>query len=164
MKKKLLINGQETLITIHRLTPKEISLSIDGTTHNYLRMNADTQACEMALRDRNINHLFPWHAGRGVIDGQDITVEEISPMKAQTSPMGKADNDEICSPMPGKILQIHAQKGDAVEEGQVLAVMEAMKMEHSIKSPRKGIISTLQGKPGDRVEGGAVIIKLESRS
>ena len=164
MKKKLLINGQETLVTIHRLTPQEVSLSLDGATYDYLRVDTDIQTCEIVLRDGNRNHLFPWHGTRGVIDGQDVAVEEASPLGAKASPMETEDSDEIRSPMPGKILQIHAQQGSSVEEGQVLAVMEAMKMEHSIKSPRKGVVSTLLGKPGERVEGGAVIIKLEARS
>ena len=164
MKKKILINGQETLVTIHRLTNKEISLSIDETTYDYLQINTDGQPFEMALKDSNNNHLFHWHGDRGIIDGQDVIVEEAYPAGTKAAVAGKEDSDEIYSPMPGKILQIHAKKGDTVKEGQLLAVMEAMKMEHSIKSPREGIVSSVLYRPDDRVEGGAVIIKLETSS
>ena len=163
MKKKIIINGQEILVTLNRLTHQEVSLSIEGITYNYLRMDTHTHPHEIVLKQSNTHHLFHWHGKRGVIDGQDVTVEEIFHAKSKKSST-EEDRDEMLSPMPGKILQIHVKKGDAVKKGQILAVMEAMKMEHTITSPRKGIISSVACRSGDRVEGGAVIIKLEKRT
>ena len=163
MKKKLIINGKETLVTLHRLTHREISLSIDGVTYDYSRMGTDAHPFEMALKQDNTHHLFPWHGESGVIDGQDVSVEEISLAKSKSS-SGDEHLDEIHSPMPGKMLQIHVKAGDTVEEGQTLAVMEAMKMEHAILSPRQGVISSVSCQSNERVEGGAVIIQLEKRT
>ncbi|MDX1467726.1 MAG: biotin carboxylase N-terminal domain-containing protein [Acidimicrobiia bacterium] len=69
-------------------------------------------------------------------------------------------DDEVGSlhaPMPGKILQIGVAVGDEVEDGQVLIVMEAMKMEHTLRAPHGGIVTELRCQVGDQVEGDAVL-------
>jgi acetyl/propionyl-CoA carboxylase alpha subunit len=63
----------------------------------------------------------------------------------------------VKSPMPGKISRVNFAVGDLVEEGVVVVVMEAMKMEHSIKAPCHGRILELGYKPGDVVQDGAVL-------
>ena len=157
--KKLTINGQEIEITIHQRSGEEVSFSLNGTTYNY-RQRAGVRPFEMALESEKGNHLFHWNQTEGVIDGWDVTVREALPTKAKRTSLG-GDDDNIRSPMPGKILQIHVKAGDAVEEGQALAVMEAMKMEHTIKAPRAGIVGDAPLSPGDRVAGGSILVKLE---
>ena len=66
----------------------------------------------------------------------------------------------VLAPMPGRIVLIKAQAGDAVSEGQELGVMEAMKMELSLKAPRGGIVASIQARAGDFVEADAVLITL----
>jgi hypothetical protein len=63
----------------------------------------------------------------------------------------------VRSPMPGRISRVNRKAGDSVEEGDVVVVMEAMKMEHSIKAPCQGRIMELGHKPGDVVEDGAIL-------
>jgi 3-methylcrotonyl-CoA carboxylase alpha subunit len=63
----------------------------------------------------------------------------------------------VRSPMPGKISRVNCSVGDSVEEGEVVVVMEAMKMEHSIKAPCQGRILELGYNPGDVVEDGAIL-------
>lgn len=58
------------------------------------------------------------------------------------------------APMPGKILQVNVAAGDAVSTGQVLVVMEAMKMEHRIEAPADGTITALHCAAGDLVDQG----------
>ena len=62
-----------------------------------------------------------------------------------------AGGDRITSPMPGKVIDIRVKPGDEVEKDQVLAVMEAMKMEHSLKSPRDGIVKMVGAETGEQV-------------
>ena len=56
------------------------------------------------------------------------------------------------APMPGTVLQVRVQDGDEVAEGDVLLVLESMKMELSILAPNDGVVSGLTLRPGDRVE------------
>jgi acetyl-CoA/propionyl-CoA carboxylase biotin carboxyl carrier protein len=60
--------------------------------------------------------------------------------------------DSLEAPMPGTVLLVHAENGDAVEEGQVLLVLESMKMELSITAPHAGTVEGLELKPGDSVK------------
>jgi 3-methylcrotonyl-CoA carboxylase alpha subunit len=63
--------------------------------------------------------------------------------------------------MPGKLIAFLAQAGDTVTRGQPLAVMEAMKMEHTISAPRDGTVAELLFAVGDQVGDGAELLKLE---
>ncbi|MFC4821384.1 acetyl/propionyl/methylcrotonyl-CoA carboxylase subunit alpha [Dokdonella ginsengisoli] len=72
-----------------------------------------------------------------------------------------ASGDRVVAPMPGRIVVVKAAAGDEVAEGQELLVMEAMKMELSLKSPRAGRIDAVQAAAGDFVEADAVLVELE---
>ena len=75
---------------------------------------------------------------------------------------GAAEGGRLTAPMPGKLVAFLAQAGDTVTKGQPLAVMEAMKMEHTISSPRDGKVAELLFSVGDQVTDGAELLKLES--
>ena len=64
--------------------------------------------------------------------------------------------------MPGKVLSFAVKNGDKVRRGQALAVMEAMKMEHTIAAPADGTVVELLFAPGDQVAEGAELLKLAS--
>jgi 3-methylcrotonyl-CoA carboxylase alpha subunit len=71
-----------------------------------------------------------------------------------------AEGGRLTAPMPGKVLHFNVKPGDAVREGQVLAVMEAMKMEHTIAAPGDGVVAELLYAPGDQVAEGAELLTL----
>lgn len=70
-----------------------------------------------------------------------------------------AGANQVVAPMPGRIVLVKAKGGDQVEAGQELLVMEAMKMELSLKAPRAGTIETLSAVVGDFVEADAVLVR-----
>jgi 3-methylcrotonyl-CoA carboxylase alpha subunit len=70
--------------------------------------------------------------------------------------------DRVLAPMPGRIVLVKVAAGDAVAEGQELLVMEAMKMELSLKAPRAGTISELCAIAGDFVDGEAILATLRA--
>ncbi len=76
----------------------------------------------------------------------------------------KADPDnghEIGAPMPGKIFKLSVKVGDEVEEGDVLLVTEAMKMETNIKASKNGVVRELLFGEGDQVEQGDLLVVLD---
>ncbi|MFG6442396.1 biotin carboxylase N-terminal domain-containing protein [Roseateles sp. LKC17W] len=75
---------------------------------------------------------------------------------------GPAEGGRLTAPMPGKLIAFLAKAGDTVTKGQQLAVMEAMKMEHTISSPRDGTVAELLFAVGDQVSDGAELLKLEA--
>ncbi len=71
-----------------------------------------------------------------------------------------AEGGRLTAPMPGKVVSFAVQAGDTVSKGQVLAVMEAMKMEHTIAAPVDGVVAELLFAPGDQVAEGMELLKL----
>jgi 3-methylcrotonyl-CoA carboxylase alpha subunit len=72
-----------------------------------------------------------------------------------------ASGNQITAPMPGRVVLVKARPGDKVEAGQELLVMEAMKMELSLKAPRSGSIDTVFAGAGDFVEADTVLVRFK---
>jgi 3-methylcrotonyl-CoA carboxylase alpha subunit len=112
-----------------------------------------------------------WGSQRGVAqvytDGDRRHV--FTPQGAATlqwnDPLAHAGDQEaevggLTAPMPGKVVSVLVRVGDRVQAGQALAVMEAMKMEHTIVAPKAGEVTALLYAPGDQVPEGAALLQL----
>ncbi len=78
-------------------------------------------------------------------------------------PMAGVDHDagSLHAPMPGMVVRVEVKPGDTVSEGKVLVVMEAMKMEHTLRSPHAGTVTEVHCAPGDQVKSGAVLVVVD---
>ena len=85
-------------------------------------------------------------------------VDEIDPIAHAGD--GVAEGGRLTAPMPGKVVAFLAAVGQAVKQGQALAVMEAMKMEHTISAPRDGTVAELLYAVGDQVNEGGELLRL----
>ena len=74
---------------------------------------------------------------------------------------GKQGSVKINSPMPGKILNVKAKAGDSVKKGDVIILLEAMKMENEIVASQDGVLASVNVAVGDTVEAGDVLATLE---
>ena len=83
-----------------------------------------------------------------------------APAAAPAAPAGAAGAVAVTAPMPGKILGVKASAGQAVKRGQVLLILEAMKMENEIVAPQDGTVATINVAVGDSVEPGATLATL----
>ena len=72
----------------------------------------------------------------------------------------QVEGGRLTAPMPGKVVSFAVKAGDNVKIGQTLAVLEAMKMEHTIAAPADGVVGELLYAPGDQVPEGAELLKL----
>ncbi|MFK3780442.1 acetyl/propionyl/methylcrotonyl-CoA carboxylase subunit alpha [Agrobacterium sp. NPDC089420] len=93
-----------------------------------------------------------------LLDGEHFRI-------SQPDPIDIADSSNhtggLEAPMPGVIRAIISQTGTAVEAGEALVVMEAMKMEHTIRAPAKGIVAAINCAEGDMVAAGAALVDFE---
>lgn len=79
--------------------------------------------------------------------------------KAAPAPAA-AGSVKVDAPMPGNILDVKVSNGTAVKAGQVLVILEAMKMENEIVAPQDGTVASINVNKGDTVEAGQTIVTL----
>ncbi|HWJ10362.1 MAG TPA: biotin/lipoyl-containing protein, partial [Nocardioides sp.] len=79
-------------------------------------------------------------------------------------PGDRNEPGSLLAPMPGTVVRVPVEEGQEVEEGETVLVLEAMKMEHSVKAPVSGVVSQISVKPGQAVDLGAVLAVVEERS
>jgi biotin carboxyl carrier protein len=89
-------------------------------------------------------------------DDLDLLIRE---MGLETRSSKQINN--LHAPMPGLVLDLKVAVGETVEKGQVLLVLEAMKMENSIRSPRAGTVKALPLKKGDVLDKGNLLVTFE---
>ena len=88
-------------------------------------------------------------------NGHIFCLEKIEP--------GSQDSDTeggMIAPMPGKILEVKVEAGQSVESGELLLVMEAMKMEHRIIAAKAGVVSLINYSVGDQVQQGDILVEM----
>lgn len=103
-----------------------------------------------------------WLQGRLWIhlDGETFIVEDENKDFGQGA--GAKVKADVISPMPGKVTKVTARTGDKIKVGDVLVVMEAMKMEYSLKAEMDGEIQKVDCKIGDQVALGKILVRIKA--
>ena len=99
-----------------------------------------------------------------VKEGQNVAATS-TPKEEPQQEVKKAQpvssGESITAPMPGTITNILVKEGDNVKKGQVLAILEAMKMENEVVAPQDGTIASINVNSGDMVEAGNVLATMD---
>ncbi len=137
-----------------------------------LQLRVGESAGPLAFAARDDGRVDLQFTGRRVVVGllrQGETVHVFAPQGATQIVLPDAlahagehasEGGRLTAPMPGKVVSFAVRAGDKVVKGQALAVMEAMKMEHTIAAPVDGTVAELLYGPGDQVAEGAELLKL----
>lgn len=160
--KTILVNSEELKIPDIKNDGKTLSFSLEGQSFSFeVISNLDG---EMTIQDHK-GERFKAYATRPSREGD---VKVISNGNEGTlSEGGKklkkagAAAGSLTSPMPGKIFKIVAAEGEKVTKGQTILILEAMKMEHAIRSDKDGTVKKILYKVGELVQGGVTLIDVE---
>ena len=96
----------------------------------------------------------------------EVELEEITGAAPAAAPVAApavapvaapAGGEKVCAPMPGTILSVNVSNGSAVKKGDVLMILEAMKMENEIMAPCDGTVTSVAAAKGAAVESGALL-------
>lgn len=101
--------------------------------------------------------------GAGAMTGSTPAAVPMAPVKAapvKAAAAGGEGKIKVNAPMPGKILGVKVNVGQAVKKGEVILILEAMKMENEVVAPEDGKIAGINVAVGDSVESGAVLATL----
>ena len=131
---KVLLGGKEYLVDYHEPQNNLLSMIIDGKSYE---VDIDSSAnSELYGVDIQGDHF------------ELEVVEEKKKKLAKKLSAGLTGRQEIKSPMSGNVWKIMVKEGDPVESGQVLLILEAMKMKNEIKAPVAGIVGSLNAREG----------------
>ncbi len=129
------VEGERLVGRVPAATPDEVVLERDGVAHRVV---------------------VAWYGSEAWVDGP-LGASRFTEVPRFAEPGPAVAAGSLLAPMPGSVARVLAAPGDRVSEGQVLVVLEAMKMEHSVRSPRAGTLDQVLVSPGAQVEAGAVL-------
>ncbi|MFD1880938.1 biotin carboxylase N-terminal domain-containing protein [Paracoccus pacificus] len=135
------------------LGPGAARVTLDDSSHDILWRGDRWWVDGSPRRSRIINHA----AGTSVFGGRSLTLVPADPLDRAGAETG---GGLTLSPMPGLVKAIFVAAGDQVAAGDRLAVLEAMKMEHTLTAARDGTVAEVLASAGDQVEAGAPLIRL----
>ncbi len=140
---KITVNDRTYTVSLGRILDDSVAVTLDGRTYKV--------KVEAPMRKASKTPVIKRH--RQVVNAADVP--------DRTSPPGiTAGKGEILAPLPGIILKLLVKTGDTVDEGQPVAVVEAMKMENEIESPVSGKVGEIPVSEGENILENAVIMKI----
>ena len=144
--------GGEGVVEV--LGPGTARVTLEGIAHDVLWQGERWWVNGSPRRSRIVTH----PAGVSVFGGRSLTLVPQDPLDRQTEATGSG---LTLSPMPGLVKAVFVSAGQQVAAGDRLAVLEAMKMEHTLTAARDGTVAEVLAEPGAQVEAGAPLIRLE---
>jgi len=156
--------GEETIAVAYRVRkPEQIEIRLDGVDRQAAVLGWDAgeialvldgcrRACRIVARDG-----VHWvHSALGSSELHEVP---------RFPDSGTQEEHGGCrAPMPGRVLAVRTAPGERVAKGQVLVVLEAMKMEHEVRAPEDGVVKEIPVEPGQQVDAGALLVVLEEGS
>jgi biotin carboxyl carrier protein len=144
------IDGRPRQLDVVEIAPGQFSLLLDGESFE--------------VHVEGVGGGSPGGPYRVHTGGHGWVVEVAIPGRgrARRSGLGRSGRQEITAPMPGKVVCVLVEEKQAVEEGQGLIVVEAMKMQNQISAPQKGVVERLLVEEGATVNHGDLLVVVES--
>ena len=145
---QLTVNGEAVEVSFQSIRKGYVSLIVDGKSVPVSVEPADDGTYGVTIAGRRTQVR--------VKDERALLMEEFG-----LEDDGAAGG-EVRAPMPGLVLDVLVEVGDAVETDQGLLVLEAMKMENELKAPATGTVAAIHAASGDAVEKNALLIEIEA--
>ena len=139
------INGNDYNVEINSVSGNIADVTVNGTPYKVEMENAPVQA-------------VPVTAAAPSVVPQSAVPKTAAPQPA--APKAASSAKTITSPLPGVIIAVKVNVGEAVKAGQVVAILEAMKMENEIQAESDGTVTAVNVSKGDSVLEGAAIVTL----
>jgi biotin carboxyl carrier protein len=139
------LNGKEFPLDVVSPQTGLLSILVDGKSHEVRQENSAGESVIVVDRERFT---------AAVRDPRSFSARR----SRQDAGQGVR---KVTAPMPGRVVRVLAQVGTAVEAGQAVLVIEAMKMQNELKAPKKGKVTKLNVKEGATVEAGQALAEVE---
>lgn len=151
------LDGEDLNVQVEKFTESELKLIHNEEVFEYKYYGNDI-VFNSHIFSANIFKLLPSEKYQAFINDCECLIELNGKTKSQSTGAGVAGG--VQSPMPGKIFKVLKEAGQNVDEGEAIMILEAMKMEHTIRSPQKGIIKNIFFAVGEQVSGGVDLCEI----
>lgn len=159
MNKKIILNGDEIEIEITSKSKESIEFILDGKSYSFNKVSDSTIELNGKNYNYNVENFNKDGKKQVFLDDLEGYVSLVS--KVQGKKQTQASGGSLQSPMPGKIFKVLKSTGDAVVKNEPILILEAMKMEHTIKAQKDGVLKNIFFKEGEQVSGGAELCEIE---
>ena len=146
----------------------EFSVEMDGQRHELELISLDGAVASLRFPATGRSLQITYHHGsngswRVAVGQREFDLEVLTPAAAveAVSAARDAGPSRVMAPIPGRVVAVKVEPGDEVEPGQVLVVLEAMKMENELASDQAGKVAAIHVTAGDTVEGGELLVELK---
>lgn len=144
---------------------REVSLELGDGENRVVRIQAGTYSALVGGRSLEVYvETLPDGRSEAFVNGRRYVVELRDPRRYSRRGVGAANDagpQTVTAPMPGKVVAVSVEPGEAVETEQGLLVIEAMKMQNEIRAPKAGIVAEVRVRPGDSVSPGQPLVIVE---
>ena len=137
---QFVVDGESFQPKVQPLGQGRYKVSLDGTTYDFTIRNGRVSEGPRPL---------------------DLEVRRARPLLERSSAAGRKKDGKVKPPMPGKVVEVKVKEGQTVAEGEVLVVLEAMKMQNDLKSPLGGTVKRVHVQEGTNVEASTVLVEIE---
>lgn len=164
---KAMLGDQTYTISVHELDEHQYKIVIDDEEHiidgrrltgHMYSLIVENKSFTVDVAEKDDEYTVAY-------EGKSFQVGVLDERKARRggagASLGGAGEKDVCSMMPGKVVELLVQAGDAVEKDQGVIIIEAMKMENEIRAPVSGTVKTVHVEAGQAVESGELLIELE---
>lgn len=162
LRRMAFLHGEQQIELQARGYAGDYLISLDG--HDYGISGARLEQDALSLRlDGGMRrfHVNTHDSEFFVHDGEKRLRLQFESVYRRLSGESAAAENKIRAPMPGRVVLVHAAAGNTVSAGDVVLVLEAMKMELALKAPRDGVIAEVRAQAGEFVEADTVLVTLE---
>ena len=150
---KIRLNSKKFTISING---KSYEISIGDITSSPISVFADGKEYKVELKNDFIEK-----TGAEISNTDDISEVKINKKNDSIIETNQVEDGTVRAPMPGVIIEIKVSKGDDVKKGDILMILESMKMENSIKTSVDGIVSSIFISQGDSVQFGQSLMEIK---
>lgn len=144
------LNSESKKMDIISLSESKKHLILDNKSYSIENVSFDKEKKEAVLKVNNRTYKV------SLKDKYDLLLKELGMSNMATKVV-----KDVKAPMPGLVISIEVEKGQAVKAGDTILILEAMKMENVLKSPIDGIIKSIKAEKATTVDKNAVLIEFE---
>ena len=157
-------HDQEILTEYSSRRDGDFNFTVSGETVIARIIGVSGDRLEYEVNGRRMTATLNNHGNQWWVNGADGDISLTLKTRFPEINAPEAVAGGLTSPMPGTVIAVQVAPGEQVSAGQVLAIIEAMKMEHSVVSPQDGVVSEVRVAIGDKVEGGELLVVVEDDS